>query len=434
MTQPYQPWQKTDSILALVLFVVTLAIGCVYVTLRPFGTLDEEPRVGAHIARGHGFLTSLDPTAAAEPTAWVPPGYPLITAAVYTVLGVESNASLMTLLLLNAVMFGALVSGAYCAGRLIFGREVALITALLLIIHPIFLLRMNYFWHTYIAQAMLMWLVVMALWISRTKVTTLRLALFGCVFGLLVQINGSFVLAAPVLGWLAVRHEKFVKQLAMAVVSATCFLAMIAPWTYRNYSQFGELMYIRRGAELEMWIGNLRGSNGWQDLSIHPSVPMIAVDGQPVRNPENLKMIEMGEKAYFAYCGERFKAEYEYDPAAYWIRTVRRIGYLFVGPMSAPSINQVKLTGKADLARWAFDMAIFIPAVCGLVLAYKRGYQFLWFIPLSLLSTIPYIISHVNYRFTMHIRLFLLMAAVFFALALLTKLTKGKWPHATLSQ
>ena len=428
MTRPNSPWQSLDTRIAILFFILTFVFSTAYVMVRPMGTLDEEPRVGAHVARGHGFLTSLDPSATAEPTAWVPPGYPLLCAAVYGVLGVETPAALRTLLVINAFAFGILISGTFVVGRLVFGRQVAIVTAALLIIHPIFFLRLTYFWHTYIAQAMLVWLVVFALLIARTKVTAVRLALFGCAFGLLVQINGSFVFAAPVLGWLAVRHEKFPRQLTMAIISGACFFAMILPWTYRNYSQFNELMYIRRGAELEMWIGNLRGSNGWQDLKEHPSVPFIETGP----NPENIKMKEMGEKRYFAYCGERFSEEYKHDPSAYWIRCVRRVGYLFVGPMSAPSITQVRLSARADLARWAFDMMIFVPAVCGLFLAWRRGYRFLWIVPLSLMSTIPYIISHVNYRFTMHIRLLLLMAAVFFVLSLLQRVRTGRWPHATV--
>jgi len=302
----------------------------------------------------------------------------------------------------------------------------------LLIIHPLFILRLNYFWHTYIVQAMLMWLAVWAIAISRSSssrgipsgVRPWKLASFGALLGVLVLFNGSFILVAPVLGWLAVRHEKFPKQVAMAVISAGCFLLVITPWTVRNYATFDKLMYIRRGAELEMWIGNLRDSNGWQDLSIHPSIPMLGV----TPNPENLKMREMGEAAYFKYCGERFKAEYDHDPSAYWVRTVRRVGYLFVGPMSAPSITQVRLSSRGDLARFAFDWMIFAPACLGLIFAYRLGYKFLWIIPLSLMSTIPYLFSHVNYRFTLHIRLLLLMAACFLVWAIYQRIRSGQWP------
>jgi len=155
MTRPNSPWQSLDTRIAILFFILTFVFSTAYVMVRPMGTLDEEPRVGAHVARGHGFLTSLDPSATAEPTAWVPPGYPLLCAAVYGVLGVETPAALRTLLVINAFAFGILISGTFVVGRLVFGRQVAIVTAALLIIHPIFFLRLTYFWHTYIAQAML---------------------------------------------------------------------------------------------------------------------------------------------------------------------------------------------------------------------------------------------------------------------------------------
>src|SRR5205814_1946091 len=97
---------RRDWRTALVFWLVSAAVAAVYVVLATPGSLDEEPRVGAHLALGHGFLSPLDPSPSAEPTAWVPPLYPLLCAGVYRVLGVETAAAVRALLLINAACLG----------------------------------------------------------------------------------------------------------------------------------------------------------------------------------------------------------------------------------------------------------------------------------------------------------------------------------------
>lgn len=416
----------SDRAIAWTLFGVAFVLATLYVQVRPlerFARLDEEPRVGIHLALGHGFRTSLELAPDAEPTAWVPPGYPMISAAAFKLFGIDeagrpSELALRALIELNAIAFGLLVVATFRLGQTLLSRPVGVIAAIFVIVHPLFLLRSNYFWHTYIALAALVWLIVAALRVQKAGPTLLKIGLLGAAFGLLVQLNGSFIFAAPFIIWLALRDVPFKRQLVPVAVSILGFGLMLMPWTIRNYVVFDKLMYVRRGAELEMWIGNLPGSNGWQDLTYHPSV----------YPPEHRKMVAMGEEKYFALSKQRFDENRQKEPGGYLRRCINRVFFLVIGPPNEIG-SHVRLGGIGSMARVGSDAVTFLLGVCGFVLAWRLGYRALWMIPLSVASTLPYIISHMNYRFTMHIKLFLLMMIAFLIWAIYVRVKTGAFPR-----
>jgi hypothetical protein len=380
--------------------------------------MGEEPMVAIHVAQGHGFRTPLDPSPSAEVTAWVPPGYPLVAAAAFKLFGIESTASFRVLIELNCVCYGLMVAGVFVIGQMTMCRPAGLIGAALVVANPLYLLLVHRIWDTYIAQALLVWLTVAALQSSAVGATWKRLAIVGVGLGVLVQFNGSFVFVAPVLVWMAVRDAPLKRWIPLAAVSAIAFGVVLLPWTARNYVRFHQLMYVRRGAELEMYLGNRPNSTGWQDLTDHPAVYA----------PERTRMLAMGEAAYFADCNRRFLANYHADPAAYWRRTAKRCLLLVVGEPNSRPMEWKSAGAWLARGRLAVDLSIFALGVAGLVLAACLRYRTGWMVPLSLASVVPYVISHINYRFSMQVKLFLLLMIGFLIWAAWRRVQDGAWP------
>ena len=94
--------------IALLLRVIWIVIGHTYKfksTDHNFGFGWEMGRVGASLASGHGFSSPFG--LATGPTAWEPPLYPYLIAAVFQVFGIYSKASAFVLLTMNSI-FSAL--------------------------------------------------------------------------------------------------------------------------------------------------------------------------------------------------------------------------------------------------------------------------------------------------------------------------------------
>ncbi len=414
---------RVDRGVAVGVFGVATLVATLFTQVRlSIERLGEEPRVGVHVAQGDGFRTPMADGPAAPLTAWVPPGYPLVTAAAFKEFGVESRASFRVLIELNAVCYGLMVAGVYAIGQITMGRAAGLIGAALVMLDPLFLLLVHRIWDTYISQASLVWLTVLALRANRAGSGWRWLAGLGVGLGLLVQFNGSFVFVAPVLGWMAVRDAAVRRWVPLAGAAAVAFVLVLLPWTTRNLVQFHKLMYVRQGGELEMYLGNLPGSTGWQDLRLHPMV----------YPPERRLMEQMGEAAYFAYCGQRFSANYHADPAAYWRRTAWRAVLLVIGEPDSRPMEWRSAGAWVGRGRLASDVLIFALGTAGLVAAAGLGYRTGWIAPLSVASVVPYLVSHMNYRFSMQVKLFLLLMIGFLFWATWRRLTAGVWPRANV--
>ncbi|HSV14952.1 MAG TPA: hypothetical protein VLI90_11900 [Tepidisphaeraceae bacterium] len=409
-----------DRRIAVALFIIATVIATLFVQIRgEFEKLGEEPRVGIHVSLGHGFRTPLDLSPDAEISAWMPPIYPIVSGTAFRLFGGPGPLAFRLLMEINAICYGLMVAGTFVMARLLLSRPAGVLAAVFVICHPMFLMLVHRFWHTYLAQAGMIWLIVAALRTQRSGPTFLRLALIGAGLGILVQMNGSFILVAPIIVWLAVRDLPIARWFPFMAASAITFILMLVPWTVRNYVQFHQLTYVRRGAELEMWLGNLPGSNGWQDLRFHPTVYL----------PEHQKMLEMGEANYFAYCKERFLENYHRAPMEYWKRCARRALYLVIGEPNSRPMEWKHASAWFGQLRLIMDVLIFSLGTAGLIAAWRLGYRTAWVVPFSIASTVPYLISHMNYRFSMHIKLLLLMMIAFLIWSIWQRRVMGAWPR-----
>lgn len=345
----------------------------------------EMGRIGRAIASGRGFS---DPFGSRTgPTAWEPPLYPYLVAAVFRISGVYTHLSAFVLLTINSI-FSALTSiPIFLIGKRCFSERVAIWTA----------------W----SWALLPWVMYWSTrWVWETSLTALLLALifwltlrleeledpkpwivFGLLWGVGALTNTSLLAFLPASGlWACYRRRQNNRSFLAGVVLAILFFAAaIAPWLVRNYQTFGQFIFIRSNFGAELRLGNGPGADGTWMSWIHPSQNVV----------EMHRYQQMGEIAYVA---ERKREAIEFIRADYrrfaWI-SVKRCIYYWTGlprssalPALAPFKNSIFLASSL-LAFWGLGRA--------LRMRQRGAWLFLWLI-LTYPSIYYFVFPHPRYR------------------------------------
>jgi hypothetical protein len=236
-------------------WAATVLVAHHYLRAPPFA---EENNIAIHLARGEGFGSPMDSSVHPAPTSWSPPIYPYLMATVYRLWGIRTPAAITALMAINAACFGAVVAGVCVLGRTHFSSAAGWVTAGLLAIHPSFLFFVGDYWDTYLALALFIWILIAA----ERSTKPVWAAIVGAGLGLLSLTNAAYVLAYPLIVWRAVRFESPPRRRRAVAFAVAAFCVTLAPWTVRNAATFGRLMYVRGGAEFELWLGNRPGASG----------------------------------------------------------------------------------------------------------------------------------------------------------------------------
>src|SRR6185437_1397691 len=115
--------------------------------------------------------------------------------------------------------------------------------------------------------------------------------LYGLLWGLIALANPSLLLWLPFSGiWLL--HKQVGRGVraarANALLSAAIFVALLAPWSVRNYRVFHRFIPIRGNFWVELHMGNGEDANGLWRFWLHPSQ----------NSQEFAEYKQMGEVAY----------------------------------------------------------------------------------------------------------------------------------------
>jgi len=365
-------------------------VGRDYQRFPPFA---EENNIAIHLARGEGFGSPMDPSAHPAPTSWSPPIYPWLMAGIYRACGIRTPAATTALMLLNACCFAAVVAGIRGLGAACFSPAAGWVAAGLLIIHPIFLFYISQYWDAYLALALFIWILV-AVQRSSGLASVLTIA---AGLGVLSLINAAYVFAYPLIVWRAVRLQPMSRRFNAIALSVGVFCLVLAPWTVRNAIEFRRLMYVRGGAEFELWLGNRIGASGLIDdatLAQHPFV-------NPARREA---LIRDGEMEYFRQCRVAFVRRVRSDPLSFFRLCSRRALYALTGePLPLRRGVPPFLTGVVRdgimIDKVALGTLTSALGIGGLVLAWWRGSKGLWLALAGFLSVTPYLVTSIADRY-----------------------------------
>jgi hypothetical protein len=373
----------------------------------------EQANIARHLALGHGFSSPMDPSPTAPPSAMAAPVYPLVVAASYRVLGIASPAAVFALMLVNAVCFACIVTAIERLAARLFGSRVpGWLAAGILAVHPVFLTHIGDYWDGFLSLAMFAWLTVAAVRLgdraaSTDEIRPASAAVFGIGLGALALTNASYVACLPVLIVIAFRAPLARVQWPLAALAGAACIAVILPWSIRNYTAFGRLVTIRTGTGVQLWIGNPPVSGGWLDWRAYAVHPYINAS-------ERQMLLTLGEPSYNDLVFARFMAATRARPLGFVTACFRRTLYLVIGnpanPGYPPRFVEWKWEGTSARSLLAHT-TLAILASAGIIWSRRAGYPLRGLPFLAAAAIAPFVLTGVHDRFSLPLRWVLVLYA-----------------------
>jgi 4-amino-4-deoxy-L-arabinose transferase-like glycosyltransferase len=347
----------------------------------------EMARIARALVTGYGYS---DPFSGhTGPTAWVPPLYPLLIAAVFKVFGIYSAASGWVMLALNSVFSAATTLAVYEIAARCYNRKVAIWSAWIWALYPAAMqYAVRWVWETPLSTFLLAAVLVLALRMrtvgkppdSAENQSTKRWLIFGLLWALIAMSNSTMLLFLPVCGlWILFGARE--RKIAMLRVTAAAivFLACIAPWVVRNWIAFHTFVPMRSNFGAELYVGNGPGSDGFR---------YGVLVGLPEQDTQHQLYVRMGEIAYTKSRGELAKAYIHTHLGHFALLSLKRF-YFFWASVPHPSTKHE----FGDYAREFFYCLASITFVLGLAISLRRK------IPASGLFAWLFVLFPVTYYF-----------------------------------
>lgn len=334
------------------------------------------------------------------PTAWLPPLYPLLLAAIFRIFGVFTAASAWVLFTIQSAFSAATAIAVWEIAARCLSRRAALWSAWIWALYPAAMqYAVRWPWETTISTALFTFVLVLALRMrgigdgSRTSNTAPRTSpwiAFGLLWGLIALSNSSLLIFLPACAlWIMLPSLREAPTRASAfggaALAALLFLACIAPWTARNYAVFHALIPLRGNFGAELALGNGPGSTG-----------LLMEYNHPFQAPDQLHLYaSLGEVRYVALRSKIARRFIAAHPAHFLADIARRIVFFWCG-VPHPSDEAWYNEGGRSL-NFAF---ISTAGLLGLALALRRRIPaadlFAW---AFILLPLPYYLVTVHARF-----------------------------------
>ena len=357
-------WWSTARTSFLWMVVIAFGLRFGYIVAEhtyKFKTLDnnfsfgfEMGRIGRAIATGQGFSDPFE--GHTGPTAWEPPLYPYLIAAVFTITGVYTHASALILLSINSFFSALTCIPIFLIAKKCFSEKVALWSGWLWALLPsVMYWCTRWVWETSLAALLLAILFWITLQLEEARGAKLWIV-YGVLWGIAALTNTSllaFLLPSGLWAWYR-RYKKQAGSLPQVALASLFFMATISPWLVRNYETFGKFIFIRSNFGAELRLGNGPFADGTWMQWLHPSQNIV----------ELRRYQQMGELTYVAV---RKREAMEFIRASYprfaWISVKRFIYYWGGLPRSskiaalAPFKNSLFLASSV-LAFWGLGRAL----------------------------------------------------------------------------
>jgi 4-amino-4-deoxy-L-arabinose transferase-like glycosyltransferase len=289
----------------------------------------EMGRIARALVTGYGYA---DPFVGhTGPTAWVPPLYPLLLAAVFKVCGVYTALSSWVILSINSVFSAATALFIYEISARCYNRKVAVWSAWLWALYPAALqYAVHWIWEMSLTAMLFNWVLVLALRMrsvgqasgDENPQSAGRWLLFGMLWGLIALSNATLLLFLPVCGiWILLGSRPLAPALLRAILASVVFLAFLAPWVWRNWVAFHAFIPIRGNLGAEMYAGSGPGSNGFAFIATLPQVE---------RDPDVMRYKALGEVLYVKEQGAKAKAYLATHHKHYLVISLKRFYFYWV--------------------------------------------------------------------------------------------------------
>ena len=366
----------------------------------------EMGRVARSIALGHGFSSPYEGNTG--PTAWEPPLYPYLMAAVFHVFGIYTRASAWVLLGINSVFATLTAIPIFLIARKTFGERVAVWSAYTWALCPyIWYWSIHWIWDTTFTPLILTCVFWLALELQDWAGIR-GWILLGALYGIGALANPTMLLFLPFCGlWIwRQRYRRGLPSMGGVVLSSVVFFLVLSPWVIRNFEVFGRFVFLRDDFGLQVRLGNGPYADGMLMAYLQPNMNKLELE----------KFQRMGELAYAESCKQQAYDWIRENPGRFAVISMKRFFYYWNGvPRPTDSLAPVDFRTSAFLttsvlALWGLGRAVRQkrPAAwlfAGLVLTYPAVYYFVF--------------PHARYRHPLESEL--LMLIVFL-------LSEARWP------
>ena len=382
-----------------------------------FGFGWETGRVAASLATGHGFSSPFE--SATGPTAWLAPVYPSLLAGIFKIFGVYSTASAIAILSLNSIFSALTVLPIYYIAKRTFGPRAALYSAWFAALFPYaWYAAIRWAWETSLATLLLACAFLQALrmaginWVGKDRFESAprsRLQdwlLFGVLWGLIALTNPSLLLWLPFCGVglliEQIREENSLRPLGFASIAGVVCIAILIPWTVRNYRVFHRFIPIRGDFGVELRLGNAEDAMGLGRFWMHPSNNALELEAYK----------DMGEVAYVHLKQQQALAFIRSHPKKFLSLCFRRALFYWYGTPRDTGIEVLSETRNLGF------LLSSILAFAGLAVMWRR-HNPATFLFASLLFALPLIyyvtFPHPRYRAPIEPEMLIPMVGLFLA-------------------
>jgi len=330
-TRPKPSFASRLPFIVLVALVMRLIVVCfVYRDLpdadkfyEAFGW--EMGWIARALATGHGFSSPYWPWSG--PTAMQPPLYPFLVSLVFRVFGVYTLTSAFVVLSINSLLSSLTCIPVYFSANYSLGSRGARIAAWVWALYPFAIyFSAGRVWEYSLTGLLFTTSFCIAQRIHKTANPPAWIG-WGALAGLTAMSNPSTLGTLPFLALVAAwqlrkttRSRASNRWALNFVLTGLAAVAVLTPWTVRNYRALGILCPVRDNFWLELY-----DDNGG-DASLDPSF------AHPASNPvEMQKWLTMGETAFLK---EKHQIAVDYikaHPGFMIHKTIRRFFYYWTG-------------------------------------------------------------------------------------------------------
>ena len=388
-------------LLSFALQVATIGVFRQYRTRTPndhFGFGWEMGRIARSIAQGHGYGSPYGDSTG--PTAWEPPLYPYLMAAVFKVFGVYTYPSAWALLTINSLLSALTCIPIYLIASKTFGARVALWSARTWAFLPyIWYWSVHWIWDTTFTPLILSLILLLSLELEESREWR-HWIIFGLLWGVGALANPTMLAFLPFCAlWIwRQRHRRGLSSLSGVALSSAIFFLVLTPWVVRNYEVFGRFVFLRDDFGLQLRLGNGDGADGMSRVYLQPNLNELEFE----------KFQRMGELAYAADCKSLAFDWIRAHPGRFLVISMKRAFYYWNG-VPKPTDST---------AFWDFRSSLFLAssvlAIWGLILALRQKRPGAWLFA-GLIATYPavYYVVYPHARYRHPIEPELLILAVF---------------------
>ncbi len=345
------------------------------------------------------------------PSCLMPPAYAGLVALAYRLLGVESHTATLALHLVNAAATSLAAGIVYLIGVRLAGAMAGVIAGLLAAIHPLLIGFVTYLWDTSLFAFGATLAVWWAMRLAKRKVTGRQYLYFGLFLGALALLNPALTIAYPLLVlYPAMASNGWTIHRVLSAIAWSVFgwAIAITPWTIRNYGQFHELVYVRCGFWLEVWLGVCPEADRGTVSVYRAQFPLLNEAAQS-------HVTAVGEMGFIRECRTNSMEAIKADPwRVFRLTAVRAMDYWSGTTNSHAREGQSgwpKSPGRTMIAVvLLFETVLMLMGVIGWG---RRRPTIIWLFSIALLFSLIYVVTHVQVRYRMPVEpLVLIIAAV----------------------